>query len=414
MKTNLQGLALFGGAPAFQELLHVGRPNIGNREHLLARINSILDSSRLTNEGPQVGEFEARIAEFTGVKHCIAMCNATVGLEVAVRALNLSGDVIVPSFTFIATAHALQWQGITPVFCDVDPQRHLIDPIRVEQLITPRTTGILGVHIWGQPCDSGAIAEIALRHNLKILYDAAHAFGSSHNGKMIGNFGNAEVFSFHATKFFNSFEGGAVVTNDDELAAKIRLMKNFGFSDYDHVSLIGTNGKMSEVSAAMGLTSLESIDDFITVNRNHYLQYLEELRDLPGVRVLVPDATEKSNYQYVVLEIDAAAAKLTRDEVVRVLWAENVIARRYFYPGCHRMEPYRSYYPHAGLVLPVTEQLVERVMVLPTGTAVLPKDISIICQIIKTALLAAKEVHQHLSSHTGEFPLRATARPGRV
>jgi dTDP-4-amino-4,6-dideoxygalactose transaminase len=414
MKTNSQGLALFGGTPAFQQTLHVGRPNVGNREHLLARINSILDSRWLTNDGPQVAEFEARIADFTGVKHCIAMCNATVALEVAIRALNLTGEVIVPSFTFIATAHALQWQGITPIFCDVDAQRHLIDPLRVEQLITPRTSGILGVHLWGHACDSGAIAEIALRHNLKIIYDAAHAFGSSHNGKMIGNFGNAEVFSFHATKFFNSFEGGAVVTNDDQLAARIRLMKNFGFSDYDQVSLIGTNGKMSEVSAAMGLTSLESIDDFITVNRNHYQQYIEELRDLRGVRTMIYDATEKMNYQYVVVEIDPGVAKLTRDELLQVLWAENVIARRYFYPGCHRMEPYRSYYPHAGLVLPVTEHLVQRVMLLPTGTAVLPEDISKICQIIKTAISEAKEVHKYLSSQSSEFKLRATAEPTRV
>lgn len=389
----------------------MGRPNIGNREHLLARIDSILDSQWLTNEGPQVAEFETRIANFIGVKHCIAMCNATVALEIAVRALNLTGEVIVPSFTFIATAHALQWQGITPVFCDVGPERHLIDPMRVEQLITPRTSGILGVHLWGQPCDTGAIAEIALRHNLKILYDAAHAFGSSHNGKMIGNFGNAEVFSFHATKFFNSFEGGAVATNDGELAAKIRLMKNFGFSDYDQVSLIGTNGKMSEVSAAMGLTSLESIDHFITVNQNHYRQYLDELRDLPGVRILIHDATEKTNYQYLVLEIDPVAAKLSRDDLLRVLWAENVIARRYFYPGCHRMEPYRSYYPHAGLVLPVTEQLVQRVLILPTGTAVLAKDISNICQILTTAISEGEEIHQHLSKHTSEFKLRAKADP---
>ena len=181
------------------------------------------------------------------------MCNATVALEIAIRAMGMSGEVIVPSFTFVATAHALQWQEITPVFCDIDPRTHNLDPNRIEEMITPRTTGIIGVHVWGRPCAVDALAEIAQRRHLKLLFDAAHAFGCSYQGQMIGNFGDAEVFSFHATKFFNTFEGGAVVTNDDELAAKMRLMKNFGFHGYDNVIYVGTNGKMSEVSAAMGL-----------------------------------------------------------------------------------------------------------------------------------------------------------------
>src|SRR5262249_29470985 len=159
----------------------------------------------------------------------VAICNGTVALEIAIRALGLSGEVIVPSFTFIATAHALQWQGITPVFCDIDPQTHNLNPRRIDQLITPATTAILGVHLWGRTCDADALNEIANLRNLKLLFDAAHAFGCSHKGRMIGNFGDAEVFSFHATKFFNTLEGGAVVTNNDELADKCRLMRNFGF-----------------------------------------------------------------------------------------------------------------------------------------------------------------------------------------
>src|SRR5438552_5033660 len=250
---SIAELALFGGQPSFEEALHVGRPNIGDRTRLLDRFNQILDSRCLTNDGPFVKEFEQRIADLVGVKHCIAMCNGTVALEIAIRALGMTGEVIVPSFTFIATAHALQWQGITPVFCDIDPRTHTLDPNKVENLITPRTTGVIGVHVWGHTCNIDALAEITARHGLKLIFDAAHAFACSYKGRMIGSFGNAEVFSFHATKFFNTFEGGAVVTNDDELAAKIRLMKNFGFSGYDTVSYIGTNGKMNEVSAAMGL-----------------------------------------------------------------------------------------------------------------------------------------------------------------
>lgn len=229
-QTSIDQLAIFGGVPAFEESLHVGRPNIGKRERLLERINEMLDRRWLTNNSPFVRQFEQRIAEMLGVKHCVAMCNATVALEIAIRAAGLSGEVIVPSFTFIATAHALQWQEITPVFCDIDPHTHNLDPRRVEQMITPRTTGIIGVHVWGRACDVEALTDIAQCHHLKLLFDAAHAFGCSYKGRMIGNFGDVEVFSFHATKFFNTFEGGAVVTNDDDLANKIRLMKNFGFA----------------------------------------------------------------------------------------------------------------------------------------------------------------------------------------
>jgi dTDP-4-amino-4,6-dideoxygalactose transaminase len=311
------------------------------------------------------------------------MCNATVALEIVIRALGLTGEVIVPSFTFVATAHALQWQEITPIFCDIDPRTHNLDPARVERMLTPRTSGIIGVHLWGRACDVGALSELAARRGLKLLFDAAHAFGCSHGGRMIGGFGDAEVFSFHATKFFNSFEGGAVVTNDDGLAERIRLMKNFGFAGYDNVVYIGTNGKMSEVSAAMGLTGLESLDEFIDVNRRNYERYRQELEGVPGVSLLAYDEGERCNYQYVVLEIDEAGAGVTRDQLMEVLWAENVLARRYFYPGNHRMEPYRSYFPNAGLLLPETERLAGRVLVLPTGTAVGPDHIAELCGIIR-------------------------------
>lgn len=411
LKKSVSDLALFGGKPAFDATLHVGRPNIGDRQRLVDRINDILDGRWLTNHGPYVEAFEAQVAKMLGVKHCIAMCNGTVALEVAIRALGLVGEVIVPAFTFIATAHALQWQEITPVFCDVDPQTHNLDPRQVERLITPRTTGIIGVHVWGQPCRVEAITSLASRHNLGLLFDAAHAFGCSHNGRMIGNFGDAEVFSFHATKFFNTFEGGAVTTNNDELARKVRLMHNFGFAGLDTVIYVGTNGKMSEVSAAMGLTGLESLDEFVAVNHQNYQQYHRELAGIPGVRILTYDESEQGNYQYIVLEIDKRLTGLNRDQLVAILHAENVRARRYFYPGCHRMEPYRSYFPHAGLLLPETERLVQRAMTLPNGTSVGPAEISGICQIMRLALANGPEISRrtrsagHLSQR-GRTPMR--------
>jgi dTDP-4-amino-4,6-dideoxygalactose transaminase len=396
MKETLTELALFGGTPAFEEKLHVGRPNIGDRQRLLTRINDLLDRRWLTNAGPYVQELEEKLADLLGVKHCIAMCNATVALEIAIRAMELTGEVIVPSMTFIATAHALQWQEITPVFCDIDPNTYNIDPKRIEDLITPRTTGIIGVHLWGRACDVEKLAEIAERHSLGLLYDAAHAFNCSYQGRMIGGFGKAEVFSFHATKFFNTLEGGAVVTNDDDLAAKIRLMKNFGFAGYDEVIYIGTNGKMNEMSAAMGLTLLENLDDLVTTNRRNYQQYQKELEGIPGIKQVTYDETERCNYQYIVLEIDEAITSVSRDELVEILRAENVMARRYFYPGCHRMEPYRSYFPHAGLLLPETERVVKRVLSLPTGTAIGPGEISRICDIIRLVVANGQEVRERL------------------
>jgi dTDP-4-amino-4,6-dideoxygalactose transaminase len=396
-RSHLQDLAIFGNAPAFAEKVHVGRPNVGNRERLLSRINDMLDRNWLTNDGPYVREFEKRLAEFVGVRHCVAMCNATISLEIAIRALGLTGEVIVPSFTFVATAHSLQWQEITPVFCDIDPKTHNLDPLQVEKMITPRTSGIIGVHTWGRACDIGALEEIARRRKLELMFDAAHAFGCSYKGKLIGGFGRCEVFSFHATKFFNTFEGGAVLTNEGELAEKMRLMRNFGFSGYDNVIYIGTNGKMTEVCAAMGLTSLESVEYFVEVNRRNHLIYERELEGIPGISLMAYDAAERANYQYLILEINELEAGLTRDEFVAVLEAENVLARRYFFPGCHRMEPYRSYFPHSALMLPETEKLCRRVMALPTGTAVDERAIARICEIIRAAVLKAVVVRYRLA-----------------
>jgi dTDP-4-amino-4,6-dideoxygalactose transaminase len=241
----------------------------------------------------------------------------------------------------------------------------------------------MGVHVWGQPCEVESLTEIADKHQIKLMFDASHAFGCSHQGKMIGNFGNAEVFSFHATKFINAFEGGAIVTNDDQLNQKLRLMKNFGFSDFDKVIYLGTNGKMSEVSAAMGLTSLESMEEFIEVNYRNYKCYEKGLDNIPGISLFSVNESENHNYQYIVLEIDEEKTHVSRDLLIKILHAENVIARRYFYPGCHRMEPYRSYFPHAGLLLLETEKLAQRVLILPTGTAISEDDISKICQVIQ-------------------------------
>jgi dTDP-4-amino-4,6-dideoxygalactose transaminase len=344
----------------YADKVHVGRPNLGDRAYFLAKLESVLDSKWLTNNGACVRELEDQISHWLGVRHCILVCNATIGLEIAIRALDLDGEVIVPSMTFVASAHALQWQRIKPVFCDIEEDAHLIDVQRIEELITPSTTGIMGVHLWGRVCDVERLSALAERHHLALLFDAAHAFGCSKGGRMVGGFGRAEVFSFHATKFFNTFEGGAITTNDDELAKRLRLMVNFGFAGFDNVVHIGTNGKMNEVCAAMGLASMRSLDDVVEINRR--TTHTPALRDIGGLRFLKYSANERSNFQYVVAEYQPPPGCLTRDELIEVLWAENIIARRYFYPGCHRMEPYRSLYPEVGSRLPVTESVADRLL----------------------------------------------------
>lgn len=376
--------AVHGGEPAFETPLHVGHPNLGDRADFLRRVEEILDRRWLSNNGPAVREFEEAIAQKLGVKHCVAMCNGTIAMEIAIRALGLSGEVIVPSWTFIATAHALAWQDITPVFADVDPTTHNLDPAAVRRMITPRTTGIIGVHVWGRAAPIRELQAIADEHSLQIMYDAAHAFGSTFEGRSIGNFGRCEILSFHATKAFNSMEGGALVTNDDELAEKARLMRNFGFAGYDNVIHPGTNGKMTEICAAAGMSNLATFDKVVDQNRANHEAYVAGLDGIDGLSVVRHGRSEASNFHYSVAEIGPDFG-ITRDRLIEVLHAENVLARKYFWPGCHGMKPYRDLYPHASLLLPNTEAVGSRVIVLPTGSNINETVVHRICKVIRAA-----------------------------
>lgn len=402
-KESLGELAVFTGHPAFLSPLHVGTPPRVDVEGFVGRVRDILESRWFTNDGPYVKEFERRVAEDAHVEHCIAVCNGTIALELAATAAELTGEVIVPSFTFVATAHALLWCGLTPLFCDVDPNTHNLDLGHLEGLINERTSAIIGVHVWGRPAYSDHLERLAERHGLRLFFDAAHAFGCSYAGQPVGGRGDAEILSFHATKVVNTFEGGAVLTNDDDLAARIRSLRNFGFVDYDEVHALGINGKLSEVSAAMGLTSLDHFDETVALNQRNYVHYRNELDAITGVSVLAYDEAERNNYQYVVLELDPADCLLPRDDLVRVLHAENVIARRYFYPGVHRMEPYRSLY--AGLVLPATEAVADRVVVLPTGETVDEAAVGTISNLIRLAVGNADKLPRPLP------PFRSLASP---
>jgi len=366
----------------------VGQPNLGDRSHFNRLIDEMFERRWFTNNGQIVQQLEQELCTYLRVRHCIPVCNATVGLQVACQAMELTGEVIVPAFTFAATPHAVAWCGLKPVFCDIAPESHLLDPDHAERLVTPDTRAILGVHVWGRACFPKQLQEIADRHGLALFFDAAHAFGCQHNGQMIGNFGKCEVFSFHATKFFNTFEGGAIATNDDELAARIRRMINFGFAGKDEVAHIGTNGKMSEIHAAMGLSCLRVIDDILATNKRHFHHYREQLSSVEGIRFCNFDDMEQSNYQYVVIEVDPQTAGLSRNQLMNHLHSEGIMARRYFYPGCHQIPAYSSKDPSLLHRLRQTDRLCQRTLALPTGTGVTEADVDRVTQSIRDAIAA--------------------------
>lgn len=385
-----------GRTDSFRQPLHVGRPNIGDRGRLLERIEGALERHWLTNNGPLVREFEAKVAEISGVRYCVATCNATNGLQIAARAVGVApGDeVIIPSFTWVATAHAMEWIGAVPVFCDIDPVTGTADPEQVERLVGERTKAILAVHVFGRPCDVDGLSEVAERNGVPLLFDAAHAFANTRGGVPVGGFGSAEVFSFHATKFVNSFEGGAVVTDDADVAERARSMVQQGLDPERRVVGPGTVARMSEISAAMGLTSLEILDRLFEVNARNHDCYERGLKGVPGVTLRGGEPGERNNRQYVVVEIDAEVAGVHRDRVHAVLHEHNVLSRRYFHPVCHQMEPY-SADPgrHVRQSLAHTEALTQRVLALPTGLAVGEEEIEGVCSIIREVVRTGGATH---------------------
>ncbi len=372
MKRQLDQLALFGGPVEFDQPLHVGRPFVGNRNKLLSELERILDRRQLTNGGPLVHHFERVLSEILEVENVIPLANGTLGLIVLLKALDLQGEVLLPSYTYIATAHAVAWQGLKPVFCEIDPSTHNLDPEDLQARIGSETAAILPVHLWGRPCDVTAIDRIGRDHGVPVVYDAAHAFNVSVEGRKVGNFGEAEVFSFHATKFINCLEGGAVATQDDHLAAELKRLIDFGYGSNDEIEGLGINAKMNEFSAAMGLSTLADMAEIIAVNRDTHSAYLSELEGIAGLSLLEYDENASPNYQYVTVEVEETEFGLNRDEIVTLLQAEQVLARKYFDPGCHRTPPYRM----NKISLPVTEAVSDKVFCLPSGADISPGVVS--------------------------------------
>jgi dTDP-4-amino-4,6-dideoxyglucose len=389
MKRKVEDLALLGGEREFAHPVVVGRPVAGDTPRFVARLQGALERQWLTNGGPLVREFERRIAERVQAPHCVVTSNATTALQLLARAAGLRGEVIVPSLTFVATPHALEWLGLRPVFCDVDPHTGNADPASVAAAVTPRTSAILAVHLWGRPCAVDELELLAARHRLTLIFDAAQAFGATYRGRPVGNFGSAEVFSFHATKVVHAFEGGCVVTNDATLAERLRTMRNFGMNAEREVVGPGTNAKMSEPAAAMGLTTLDAYDATAARNRINSARYARRLAGVPKVRLLSFDERQRHSHHYVIALVEPVAGALNRDLLADVLAAENVVTQKYFSPGCHRMPPYRD---RVTVDLPHTDALAERVLALPTGPSVSADDIDRICHLVRFATEHASAV----------------------
>lgn len=357
--------ALLGGTPAFPSFVYVTRSLVPDADRLADLLARVLQSRHLTNDGPLIHEFQARLAERLGVGWFAATCNGTTALQIALRALELRGEVITTPFTFPATVHAIEWVGLTPVFCDIDPVTYGLDPAVAASLVTDRTSALLPVHLFGTPCDVEGLERLARRHALRLVYDAAHAFGVSTRGRSIGTWGDLAVFSFHATKIFHTAEGGAVVGHDPALFERVASLRNFGIRNEDEVEGVGINGKMSELHAAVGLALLGQVDDEIAARRRLQAHYRTRLAAIDGIRLpAVPEGTD-SNHAYLPIEIDADGFGLGRDQVRRALLFENIAARPYFAPLCSENAVYRHLPSAAPERLPNAHRIASRVLCLP-------------------------------------------------
>ena len=364
----------------FDKPLYVTRPFLPDLDGFCDGLRVIWEDGILTNEAANVQRLTKRMEEKFG--DISLFVNGTLALQLGLQALEVSGEVITTPFTFVATAHALFWNKLKPVFVDIEPDYYTIDPAAVEAAITPQTTAILAVHVYGFPCRLAELAAIAKKHDLKLIYDAAHAFGVEVDGQPISNYGDLSMFSFHATKLFHSIEGGMLVFQSPELANKLNHLKNFGFDAEDEVTMAGTNAKMNEFQALMGLKVLEHVDEIIDKSRAVYECYRENLKSVPGIS-LAKDlpASVKWNYSYMPVEVDEKEFGLSRDALYLELRALNVFVRKYFYPlvcdfACYKDIPVED-------SLPVARNVASRIMTLPIYPDLDLRDVERICQMIR-------------------------------
>jgi dTDP-4-amino-4,6-dideoxygalactose transaminase len=360
--------------PPFDDPIYVTRPLLPPLPELIAKLQEVWTAQWLTNAGAQHERLEAELRRYLGVPQLSLFNNGTVALITAVRALGLTGSVVTTPFTFPATPHSLVWSRVEPIFCDIHPERLTLDPAAVEAAIRPDTTAILGVHVYGIPCHVLELQAIADRHGVKVLYDGAHVFGTTVDGRGIGTFGDVTMFSFHATKLFHTAEGGALAVQSAELKTAIDHLRNFGILNQEEVDVPGINGKMNELQAALGLVVLDHVAGELERRCAISERYRARLAGVDGITMMPELAGTTSSRQYFVIRVNAAAFGRSRDDVHAALKSANVMTRKYFYPLCSDYPCYRSLPSSAPSGLPVAHQAVQEVLCLPLyGT--LPLDV---------------------------------------
>ena len=370
-------------AKKFKEPIYVTRPLLPSLDQVYSQLQEVWNSKWITNNGPKHKELESKLKEYLKADNVVMFSNGTLALELGLKSLDISGEVITTPFTFPATVQALDRNGLTPVFCDIEDKTLNIDASKIEKLITDKTSAILAVHVFGNPCNVEKIKEIADKYNLKVIYDGAHAFGSHINGKSIGSYGDMTMFSFHATKLFNTIEGGCLVFKDNKLYEKLNLLRNFGIVSPEKVVISGTNAKLNEVQAAVGIEVLKIVKE--ERKRRKYIKKLYEngLCNIPGIKIVNKLDDENASYQYFTIEIDEDKYGISRDELHVELKKYNIITRKYFYPLCSEFEWYKHLPSAKKENLPVSHEVVKKVLSMPYYGELNIEDVNQICEIIR-------------------------------
>lgn len=365
-----------------EKQITVTSPLLPSLDELNVYLKDIWQRKWITNNGHYHRELEKALCEYLGVPFISLFTNGTLPLITALQAMRITGEVITTPFSFVATTHALWWNGIKPVFVDIDPETCNLDPDKIEAAITPHTTAIMPVHVYGRPCDTACIQEIADKYGLKVIYDAAHAFGVKVGGESILNAGDMSTLSFHATKVYNTIEGGALVMHDEQTKKRIDYLKNFGFAGETTVVAPGINSKMDEVRAAYGLINLKQVDRAIEARRHVAESYRKALQDVPGIRVMEDLPGVRHNYAYFPIFVDAEQYGMTRDELYFKMKEHNVLGRRYFYPLISTFSTYRGLDSARPENLPVATRIAEQVICLPMYYGLTDEDVERIVKLI--------------------------------
>ena len=363
--------------------IYVTSPLLPSLEDFTFLLKEIWESKMLTNNGNFHQKLEEELAKYLKVPYLSLFTNGTLPLITALQAMRITGEVITTPFSFVATTHSLWWNGIKPVFVDIEPETCNLDPSKIEAAITPRTTAIMPVHVYGKPCKTKEIQEIANKYGLKVIYDAAHAFGVEINGESILNFGDMATLSFHATKVYNTLEGGALVVHDEQTKKRIDYLKNFGFASETEVVAPGINSKVDEVRAAYGLLNLKQVDHAINSRRKVAIRYRDELQGVKGITFFNDIPGVRHNYSYFPIFINAEEYGMTRDELYFKMKEHNVFGRRYFYPLISTFATYRGLDSANPDNLPVATQMSNNVICLPMHHALSENEVEYILQIIK-------------------------------